>query len=307
MNTGPRGISIALALLMALVLAAPTVAQESTPIVAEDLPVGILGQVQVDALPSPHAEVWFLRFTLEPGGSLPLDVQIGPTVIVVETGELTLVTDQPVEIDGAVPMATPAAGDGTYETIASAGQVAYVREDTALATRNDGDASVSMLALLTFSPERETEAMNQQASGTPTEPVGFTQMPIGLTAAEFPAGSGSILIERVVLDPNEAARTDVPGGAIAGGVERGSVTVNVDSGNGFLWPEMMEPLGPEGGDQPPERIDLMGGGTGELTANDGFGFWDAGIDWEAGDDGATILQVRVEPIAGATPMATPAG
>jgi hypothetical protein len=290
------------ALLPAFLLIVPAAGQGSTPITAESQPAGVLAQVSVDALPSPHAEVWFLRCMLEPDGSLPLDVQIGPTVIVVESGELTLVTDQPVEIDGAAPMATPMAGDGIYETIASAGQVACVHEDTALAMRNDGNAPVSMLALLTFSPERETETMNQQPSGTPPEPVGFTQMPIGLTAAEFPEGPGTITIERVVLDPNATARTDVPGGAIAGGVEQGSVTVTVDSGNGFVWQDMMQPLGPQGGSRPPRRADVVAGDSGDLVANDSFGFWNAGVGWQAGDDGATILQVRIEPLATATPV-----
>ncbi len=306
METRRRWFPILLAPSLALLLIAPTAGQGSTPILTEGQPTGVLAQVQVDALPSPHAEVWFLRFMLEPGGSLPLDVQIGPTVIVVESGELTLVTDQPVEIDGNLPMATPATGDGTYETVATTRQVVYVHEDTSLAVRNDGDAAVSMLALLTFSPERETEAMNQQ-SGPPAEPVGLTQMPIGLTAAEFRAGPGTITIERVVLDPNATARTDVQGGAIAGGIERGSVEVAPDAGHGFVWPDSMQPLGPQGGSEAPRRVDVEPGDSGELVANDGFGFWNAGLDWQAGNDGATILQVRIEPVVAATPMAMPVG
>jgi hypothetical protein len=295
-----------MAVLMALLLVAPVAAQGGTPVTAGSQPAGVLAQVQVDALPSPHAEVWFLRFTLEPGGSLPLDVQIGPTVLVVEAGELTLVTDQPVEIDGSAPMATPAPGGGTHETVATAGQVAYVRENTTLATRNDGDTPASVLALLTFSPERETEAMNQQPSGTPpAEPVGMTQMAIGLTAAEFPEGPGTITIERVVLAPDATARTDVPDGAIAGGVERGGVTVRIESGHGFVWPGLMQPVGPGGNPEGPRRTEVGAGDTGDLVATDGFGFWDAGVDWQAGSDGATILQVRIEPVGQATPA--PAG
>jgi hypothetical protein len=305
MTTTRRQFVAVAAVLPAVLMARQAAAQGSTPIVIEEQPTGLLGQVYVDQLPVPHAEVWFIRFMLEPGGSLPLDVQIGPTVAVVESGEATLVTDRQVAIDGNMPMASPAAGDRSYETVATTGQVVYVREDTALSVRNDGDAPVSFLTLLTFSGVREVEAMEQQPEGTPAEPVGFTQQPLGVTRAEFPEGPGTITIERVVLDPNEAARTNVPGGAVAGGVERGGVTVTAHSGDGFLWPDMMTPLGPDGGDQPPERIDLMGGGTGDLAANDGFGFWDAGIDWQAGNDGATILQVRIEPLGAAT--ATPAG
>jgi hypothetical protein len=283
-----------LGILMALLMVGPVAAQERATVVPAEQPTEVLALVSVDALPSPHAEVWFLRFMLEPGGSLPLDVQIGPTVMAVEAGVLTLVTDQPVEIDGATA--------ATTETVASAGQVVYVHKGTALAARNDGDVSVSVLTLLTFSGVVEVE--QQQATGdTPqAEPIGFTQMPIGLTAAEFPEGPGTITIERVVLDPNATARTDVPGGAIAGGIEQGGVTVTVNSGNGFVWQDMMQPLGPQGGSRQPRRADVVAGDSGDLVANDSFGFWNAGVGWQAGDDGATILQTRIEPLATATPV-----
>jgi hypothetical protein len=304
MTLSRRRFAVMTAALPALLAVAPALAQGSTPVVVEAGPAGVLGQVQVGALPSPRAEVWFLRFMLDPGGSMPGDLQIGPTVAVIESGELALVTDQPVEIDGDAPMATAAAdAEGEWTTIATAGQVVYVHEDTMLAVRNDGDAPVSFLTLLTFSPERETESMNAgEAAGTPpAEPVGFSQEPVGLTVAEFPEGPGTITIERIVLESSETARTDVPGGAIAGGVEQGSLAITLDAGNGFLWPDMMEPLGPAGGDQAPERIDLASGDSGALAARDGFGCWDAGIDWQAGGDGATILQVRIEPAMTATP------
>jgi hypothetical protein len=292
------------AALPAILTGVPVAAQGSTPIVMEEQPTGVLGQVHVDQLPVPHAEVWFIRFALEAGGSLPLDLQIGPTVAVIERGELTLVTDQPVEVDGAA--AAPGGTGGMLETVATAGQVVYVHEDTVLAVRNDGDAPVSFLTLLTFSGVREVEAMEQEPAGTPVEPVGFTQQPLGVTRAEFPEGPGTITIERVVLNPDATARTDVPGGAIAGGVERGGVAFTLDSGDGFLWAGMMQPLGPEGGTEEPRREEVGPGDTGELTANDGFGFWDASIDWRAGGDGVTMVMARVEPAGQATPMASPA-
>lgn len=300
MKTRRRVFPAVMAALLALLLIAPVSAQGGTPVPMDGQPAGVLAEVQVEALPSPHAEVWFLRFELEAGGSLPLGLQVGPTVGVVEAGEVTIVTDQPVEIDGSAPMATPAA-EGELTTVATAGQVVYVHEDTDLTIRNDGDAPVSLLALLLFSPERETESME---SDQPAEPVGMSQTPIGLTVGEFPEGPGTIAIERVVLEPNATVRADLPGGAIAGGVEEGSVAVTAESGNGFLWPEMMVPLGPAGGDQAPERIDIEGSGEGELEAGDGFGFWNAGVAWEAGDDGATILQVRITP-AGTGMQGTP--
>jgi hypothetical protein len=305
MTTTRRQFVAVAAVLPAVLMARQAAAQGSTPIVIEEQPTGLLGQVYVDQLPVPHAEVWFIRFMLEPGGSLPLDVQIGPTVAVVESGELTLVTDQPVEVDGG--MASPGGTGAMLETVVTSGQTVYVHEDTSLAARNDGDAPVSFLTLLTFSGVREVEAMEQQPEGTPAEPVGFTQQPLGVTRAEFPEGPGTITIERLVLNPDGAARTDVPDGAIAGGVERGSVTVSVDSGNGFLWRDMMQPLGPEGGTEEPRREAIGPGDAGDLVANDGFGFWDAGIDWQAGGDGVTMIVARVEPAAAATPMATPSG
>jgi hypothetical protein len=288
---------------LALMLVAPAAGQGSTPAPAAESPVGVLGEVQVEALPSPDAEVWFIRFFLEPGGSLPLDMQIGPTVAVVESGAMTFTSDAPLEVSGGMAATPVAIGAGMQDTVVTAGQTVYVHEDTTIAVRNDGDETASMLALLTFSPQRETEAMEAaEASGTPMEPIGFSQEPLGVTRAAFPEGPGTITIERVALQPGETARMDVPAGAAVGGVEQGGATLTPDAGTCYLWPGIMEPVGPEGGAQGPERTDLGAGDTGELAAGDAFGCWDAGIDWQAGEEGATIIQARVTPVeAEATP------
>lgn len=304
-------VSSFVALLALIALgAAPASAQNAKP-QASGGSVGVLGQVQVAALPSPSAEVWFIRFFLDPGGSLPLDKQIGPTVIVVESGALTVTTNQPVEVSGS-NIATPVTTAGMHETMATAGQTVYVHEDTSLALRNNGGQRVAFLGLLTFSGEREVEAAGAEegaeAAGTPpAQPVGFSQQPLGVTQAQFPQGPGTITIERIALKAGVNARTDLTNGAMTGGVEHGSATINLDSGTCFIWPSMMSQVfGASGGQSAPENKRIVSGQSADLAGNDAFGCFGGVVTWSAGADGATVLRAVILPASAATPVATPA-
>lgn len=300
--------------LLPFICASPVVAQSGTP-VPGNAPIGVLGQVQVDNLPSPDAEVWFIRFFLDPGGSLPLDKQIGPTVVVVESGALDVMTDRPVDVSGS-NAATPAANPGMRETTVTAGQTVYIHEDTFLAVRNNGDQRAAFLALLTFSGVREVESTETEeqaeAAGTPqAQPVGFSQQPLGVTQAQFPAGPGTVTIERVALQPGQTARTDVTSGAVAGGIERGGAKVSLDSGTCFIWPTIMRAvLDANGtGNEGQNRVENPRIRTGEsavLAADDGFGCFGGVLNWQAGSQGATVIRAVVQPLSAATPVATPA-
>jgi hypothetical protein len=88
---------------------------------------------------------------------------------------------------------------------------------------------------------------------------------------------------------------DVAEGAAVGGVEDGSLTVVVGRGDCSLWPAIMEPFGTEGGSAESRPEEIGSGDTGELATNDAFGCRDASVDWQAGDDGATVIRARVMP------------
>ncbi len=102
MPTHSRFLSVLIGIVVAVAMAIPVAAQPASPPPVEEQPVGVLGEVQVEGLPSVAGEVWFIRFGLEPGGFIPLGLQIGPSVFVVESGELTIASDQPIEIDGSI-------------------------------------------------------------------------------------------------------------------------------------------------------------------------------------------------------------
>ena len=94
MPTIRRPFSLLTVLLLLLTQATSALAQ-ATP---ETTPAGdydVLAEMRVDTLPTPHAEVWFIRFSLEPGGSLPLGKQLGPTILYVESGDLTVIAGAP--------------------------------------------------------------------------------------------------------------------------------------------------------------------------------------------------------------------
>src|SRR5690348_9497140 len=93
----PPFLLVLLLLSLTLVPTASAQGRPATP-APSDAPTGVLTRLSIEALPTPHAEVWFLRMGLEAGGSLPSEKQIGPVVTYVESGTLTLVSDRPVSV-----------------------------------------------------------------------------------------------------------------------------------------------------------------------------------------------------------------
>jgi hypothetical protein len=86
----------------AMVVPAIGVAQVATP-----EPSPVLAPATVDAMPGPRAEVWFYRLQVDPGGSLPPTLQIGPTLLYVESGSVAITSDHPLgpaASDGSCPM-----------------------------------------------------------------------------------------------------------------------------------------------------------------------------------------------------------
>jgi hypothetical protein len=254
-------------------------------------PTGVLAEFPIDSLPAPHAEVWFLRMGLEPGGSIPAAKQIGPLLAYVESGTLTLGADQPVTVSTVAEHATPGAAAsppaGSIETVLRPGEAALVGDGTTLSVTNDADAPVTFLVALMYAAEREGES---SGSG---EPVGLTQQGISIASAELPASPGTVTMERVVVEPGGTLENDTGhgmgiNGLELGAIEQGSVEATFEMGASWRWPGMLTAF-PE-----PQPIDP--GATVELVTGDGYWTYDGSSTWTVTSDAPLILlRVVVTP------------
>jgi hypothetical protein len=263
-------------------------------------PTGVLAEFEIDELPTPHAEVWFLRMGLAPGGSLPPDTQIGPVLVYVESGVLTLVSDRPVTGSAAGQVATPGAGDASpvapgFETVLPPGASAIVNEGTSLTAMNQGDAPATFLLLLMYAAEREGEV----GEGT-SEPVGLTQQAISVGTAEFMPAPATVTFERILVEPSGTmtGADETPEGMgrgwmgiELGAIETGSAEVIFENRTlqNMTWPGMMT-----GAMSRPVQVPLTG--TVQLETGDGYAAFNSTLSWTAtGDEPLTVLRVVVTP------------
>lgn len=257
-------------------------------------PLGVLTTFALPELPTPHAEVWFLRMGLEPGGSLPADMQIGPTVVYVERGELTLGTDRPVTRSGGVPDATAGAAVASpssgaeLETIVRVGESVLIEDGTALSASNTTNEPATFLAVFMFSGTREGEGQESSA-----EPVGLSQRGISVAAAEFPAGPGAITMERVQVAPGETMESDSGHGRgieglELGAIEQGTAETTFQTGSSWLWPQILIEF--------QERQPIDPGATIDLAMNDGYSISDGSATWTVtSTDPLIVLRVILMP------------
>lgn len=266
----------------------------ATPVPGE-APVGVLAEFTVPELPTPHAEVWFLRFSLEPGGSLPEETQIGPVIAYVESGTLTLDSNAAVEVASA---STPEAGAtpaGITRTVLQAGDSVSIPAGTTMYVSNTSEQPVTFLVLLMYAAEREG-SMAQGAD----EPVGLSQMGVSIGTAEFMPIPASVRIERVVIEPGatvepgtNASEMKFPGylGMEVGAVETGSAEVVLNSGSmsNMTWPGMATSGMPQ-----PEMVPLTA--TVQLATGDAYSFGGSTLTWtNSGGEPLTILRVVILP------------
>lgn len=275
---------LALALLPSMGAAQGMGPMPTAPVPGE-APVGVLAQFMMDSLPTPHAEVWFLRMQLDPGGSLPESAQIGPSVVYVETGELTITSDVAPEVVGAdtatvASSATPTSAD---QTIVTEGGSAMIPAGATTGLNNAADAPVTFLLAMTYAAELEG------SMGDSGEPTGLSQALLSAGGVEFPPMPGQITIERVEIAPDELTGEMRMGGIELGVVEQGQAAVTfiaLDSGT-MLWPGILN------GDTENSRVALTGSAT--LTAGDGYASGNAGITWLPMGDTVTVLRVVIGP------------
>jgi hypothetical protein len=254
-----------------------------------DAPTGVLAEFQLRELPAPHAEVWFIRMTLEPDGSLPMGAQGGPMILHVESGELMLALDGPVVTVSGQPASEPG------ELVLATGESLFVPTSTGVAMTNPADAPASFLMLLMYAAETEGEGGQGME-----EPTGLTQRGISVGTAEFMPMPATIAIERVVVEPGGTAATGGgmdgqmgPGwmGMDLGAVESGAATLLVErqAMDMLVWPGMLDTDMPQ-----PERIAL--GGSVDLAAGDAYAMFNSTLTWTAtGDEPLTILRVVITP------------
>jgi hypothetical protein len=263
----------------------------ATPVPGE-APTGVLAQFPIDALPTPHAEVWFLRTGLEPGGILPAGKQIGPLVMYVESGTLTLVTDQPVTVSTASQSVTPGAAAAPaaneFQTVLRPGDSVLVDDGTMLTVTNDKDEPSTFLVVAIYAAEREGESGEGGA-----EPIGLTQQGVAIGIAEFPAGPGTLAIERAVVEPGDTLENDSGhgmgiNGIELGAIEQGSIEATFEMGSSWLWPQILTTFG--------DRQPIDPGATIEMTAGDGYYTFDGSSTWTVtGDEPLVVLRVVIMP------------
>lgn len=277
-----RSLGIGLAILMTLLLLAPAAAWQGTPAPGAEPPVGVLAEADIPVLPSPDAEVWLVRYELAPGGTLPSQAMIGPTLALVESGELTLASDQPLErLDDP-------ASTGSGEMVLAADAAVSVPDGATLEARNDGDAPVVFLMLMAFTPEREMAAMAAESTG---DPVGLTVLGLAVTHGAFPEGPGQIRIGRRSAPAGATVPYQAQDTAVTMLVEQGGGTLTVADGVCGVFPPMetnsdVIMVGPGH----PQGVD-----SAELTAGSGLGCGGADATVQVGSAGMTVLFAEVTP------------
>jgi hypothetical protein len=290
---------IALVLIFALSLLAPSLALAQTPVSTG--PIGVLARTPIAAMTGEASEVWFIRYTLGPGAALPADRQLGWSLVAIESGALTVTSDTPLTIGTATSGATP---DAALTVVPTAGQWIVLPLHAVVSARNDGPAPATFLVLLVMSGIEETIAMQTTEAGGGPEatPSGeITSQLFGAAGVEFGAGPGEMTIERAELPAGGTRDQETPNGVEVGGIERGEATLTVLSGEVLMWPRMKT------SDNPSKQV--VAGASVTLSANDGYSLLrGAKVRWTAAD-GSSFVTIRgtvAEATPGGTPIATPA-
>lgn len=291
-----NGIGDRLPLLFALLLGlTPAFAMAAQDIVAtpdpSTAPIGVLAEFDIEELPAPHTEVWFLRFQLEPGGLIPDGSNPGPAVLFVEVGTLEIISDGSV-----VPSDTTV--DSTEELTLEPGDSVLVPRDVSIEARNAGDEPTRFLMLVMFSGMDEG-----QGEQTSEDPVGMTSTGVAVGVAEFQPVPASVTMERVVVEPGDSMQNiSMPAGEMGPGwmgidvgtIETGTADVLFErtSFENMIWP----PFAP---DQFSEPMQLEFTATGTMEQGDGYSAFGSVLTFtNTGDEPLTILRVIVGPRMG---------
>jgi hypothetical protein len=254
--------------------------------------------VPVQDLPTPEAEVWLLRYTLDPGASLTELQQVGPTLLLVEQGEVTLTSDGPLTFRSQTATRSPVAPTpSTGSTTVAAGEGAFIAGGTRLGVRNDTAQQSRLLVLKVFAPDQKHLA--DIPGLRTTAPSGVTVQPISNGPAPFPGGSGFLVIERDVVDAGQSAVSGIYSGVEVGAVEGGMARVMFLDGQNWFRPRILADYAEAAVGGP---VPLHPRATLELTADDGFMSRQGSLVWRStGNDPLVIIRgvaasIHPEPV-----------
>lgn len=247
--------------------------------------------VPVGNLPLPEADVWLLRYTLEPGGSVPLLHQPGLTLLLVERGEVTLITDGPVTLTNTLSSPQPvAATTPAGATTLGGDQGALVPGDTRLGMTNTTVEQSQVLVLKVFAPEFKRRA--NIPTGIPTiMPSGVTVQPISHGSASFEGAAGVIVIERTAVDAGQSAVSGIVNGVEVGALERGAARVTCMSGRNGIFPRILTNYNQIA---LASQVPLNPRATVNLSANDGYLSTEGSLVWRStSDEPLVVLRAMV--------------
>lgn len=223
--------------------------------------------VPVDNLPTPEAEVWLVRYILEPGGSIPQLNQPGPTLAVVEQGDITLITDKPVKLKNTLYLSPPSSVDRPKgATMLGEGEGALIPAETRLGITNTSDLQSRVLVLKVFSPEQKRRA--NIPTGIPTYmPSDVIVQPVSHGLVSFNDGAGVLVMERRVINPGRSTVGGVFNGVVIGALERGEARATFLDGSNWMWPNILTDYEKSAIGGP---VPLNPGAIIDLSTGDGF-------------------------------------
>jgi hypothetical protein len=287
---------IALASAPALVRAQPPPAAQATELVRVAVPT-------LPGPPDPGVEVWFIRYTIDPGVTLPPSSDLGVSLIYVEQGDLTFTvegTTVKAVRPNATPQAVPTAGGTPADVRLHTGETLLTGTGNRTGVQNASREPAIVLVLYVFSPLEEMQG-TEGANATPTgQETGVGQQPLAAGGGALPEGPGTIVIERVEVRPGERTAEKTRLGIEVGAVEQGSARLTAIPPGALVWPWSKgadvdsEPIF---GSAPTERMLQTGDGYALPNGVEGFLFAE-------GNAPATILRAVVEPQGGATSVSS---
>ena len=269
-------------------------AQDATPVVDET----ILARFPLQLLPGPPdpgVEAWFLGYLVEPGGSQSITTDMGPTLMYVATGTITLSVEGTLAVhraDGSEETVEAAAGEPADVALA-AGDAALSMKGNRVGGRNDSDADADVLQFLVFSP------MDEETGSEEGVQTGMRPRLIAVGRGTLPEEPGVIMLRRIRHAPGATgARESMPVIEV-GGVEAGTMTADITAGEALRWPQMMTfDLSAANADTdaatPSPRERIGAGDSVTLTEGDGYALADdVTLTWIAGDAGVTLIQAVI--------------
>jgi quercetin dioxygenase-like cupin family protein len=226
-----------------LVVGAPgfALAQEASPAADMEMMQGIalevLAEGVIEQAPAGPAEIGFVRLTIAPGASIPVEPDPALAFVAVQSGTLTANLASPVQVTRVEVAGTPvaaqvSAAEATFPL--GPGESAVFPPLVAGEVRNDSAEPVEVLAVFVGPPAgmmaTPQPAATPMAEEAGMEGVTFEPLAFGV-AEQMPAGPVRIAISRITLPAGIALPPDPPhSGPEVGIVEAGSFALQTAAG-----------------------------------------------------------------------------